>query len=230
MNELELTGRVRTHIIDVDDPGCALHRDTVQPFLDMRAAAAAQGIDLVPVSSFRDFEHQRRIWNEKYRGERKLYDRAGRVLDRRALSEAGLIDAILCWSAMPGASRHHWGSDIDVVDRSALPDLRAVKLLPIEFGPSGPFARLDAWLEKNMARFGFFRPYRRDRGGVSPEPWHLSHAPVAEAALRGLTESVLRRALEEAHVEGKAELLTRLTAISARYVTSVDAPEDERYA
>jgi LAS superfamily LD-carboxypeptidase LdcB len=230
MNELELTGRVRTHIVDIDDPGCALHRDTVQPFLDMRAAAAAQGIDLVPVSSFRDFEAQRRIWNEKYRGQRTLYDRAGRALDRNALSEIGLIDAILCWSAMPGASRHHWGTDIDVVDRSALPDLHAAKLLPIEFGPGGPFARLDAWLEENMARFGFFRPYRRDRGGVSPEPWHLSHAPVSEAALRGLTESVLRRALEGAQVEGKVGLLSRLTEISARYVTSVDAPEDTRYA
>lgn len=230
MNELELTGRARTHIVDIDDPGCALHRDTVQAFLDIRAAAAAQGIDLVPVSSFRDFEHQRRIWNEKYRGQRRLYDRSGRALDRSTLSESELIDAILCWSAMPGASRHHWGTEIDVVDRSAMPDLHMVKLLPLEFGPGGPFARLDAWLEENMARFGFFRPYRRDRGGVSPEPWHLSHAPVAAAALRGLTESVLRGALEGAHVEGKVELLRRLTEISARYVTSVDAPGDDRYA
>ena len=171
MNELELTGRVRTHIMDVDDPGCALHRDTVQPFLDMRAAAAAQGIDLVPVSSFRDFEHQRRIWNEKYRGERTLYDRAGRALDRRALSEIGLIDAILCWSAMPGASRHHWGSDIDVVDRGALPDLRAVKLLPIEFGPGGAIrasrcvARRRTW--RVSASFGLI--------AATAAACHLSH-------------------------------------------------------
>jgi LAS superfamily LD-carboxypeptidase LdcB len=230
MNEFELTGRARTHIVDVDDPGCALHRDTVQPFLDLRAAALTDGIDLVPVSSFRDFEHQRRIWNEKYRGQRRLYDRSGHALDRSTLDESGLIDAILWWSAMPGASRHHWGTELDVIDRGALPDPRSAKLLPIEFSPGGPFARLNAWLDENMQRFGFFRPYRTDRGGVSPEPWHLSHAPVAEGALRALSESVLRRALEDSEVDGKAELLRRLGEIAARYITSVDAPDAPRYA
>jgi LAS superfamily LD-carboxypeptidase LdcB len=230
MNELELTGRASTHVVQVEEPGCVLHRDTVEPFLAMRAAAVAEGIDLVPVSSFRDFEAQRRIWNAKYRGQRTLYDRAGRALEHSALGEAELIDAILCWSAMPGASRHHWGSDIDVIDRAVLPDPRGIKLLPIEYSPAGPFARLNAWLDSNMARFGFFRPYRTDRGGVSPEPWHLSHAPVASRALSALTESVLRRALEGAEVDGKEELLRRLAQISARYVTSVDAPEDIRYA
>ena len=230
MNERELTGRVNTHVVPVDEPGCILHRDTVEPFLEMRAAAASEGIDLIPVSSFRDFEAQRRIWNAKYRGQRTLYDRRGQPLEHSALNESELIDAILCWSAMPGASRHHWGSDIDVIDRAALPDLRALKLLPIEYSPAGPFARLNAWLDVNVARFGFFRPYRIDRGGVSPEPWHLSYAPVASDALRGVTEAVLRGALEEAEVDGKQELLRRLPEIGARYVTSVDAPEDIRYA
>ena len=43
MNALELTGRSRTHIVELDDPPCALHRDAVQPFLDLRSAAAAAG-------------------------------------------------------------------------------------------------------------------------------------------------------------------------------------------
>ena len=230
MNELELTGRERTHVVEVEEPGCILHRDTVEPFLKMRAAAAGEGIDLVPVSSFRDFEAQRRIWNAKYRGQRTLYDRHGQPLEYSSLNSSELIDAILCWSAMPGASRHHWGSDIDVIDRAALPDPRALKLLPIEYSPAGPFARLNAWLDANMGTFGFFRPYRTDRGGVSPEPWHLSYAAVASDALRGLTESVLRRALEASDVDGKEELLLRLPEIGARYVTSVDAPEGTRYA
>jgi len=230
MNELEITGRANTHVVQVDEPGCILHFATVEPFLEMREAAIEDGIDLVPVSSFRDFEAQKRIWNAKYRGERTLYDRSGRKLDHSSLDESGLIDAILCWSAMPGASRHHWGSDIDVIDRAVLPDPRAVKLLPIEYSPAGPFAKLNAWLDANMGRFGFFRPYRTDRGGVSPEPWHLSHAPVASNALQRLTEAVLRRALEAADVDGKQELLRRLPEIGARYVTSVDPPDDIRFA
>ena len=39
---------------------------------------------------------------------------------------ASECDAILLWSALPGASRHHWGTDFDVFDRAAVPpDYRA---------------------------------------------------------------------------------------------------------
>ncbi len=224
MNELELTGRARTHIVDVDDPRCALHRDAVRPFLDMRHAATAADIDLVPVSSFRDFDAQLRIWNEKYRGERTLYDRDGRPLAHAALSEPALVEALLWWSAVPGASRHHWGTEIDVIDRNALPQDQGLKLLPIEFGPAGPFSRLNTWLDEHMHEFGFFRPYRSDRGGVAPEPWHLSYAPVAVPALELMTVNVLRKSLEGREVDGKSELLNKLTEIHRRYVASVDAP------
>jgi LAS superfamily LD-carboxypeptidase LdcB len=223
MNALELTGRARTHIVELDEPPCALHRDAVQPFLDLRAAAAAAGFDLMPVSSFRDFESQLRIWNDKFRGARTLYDRQGRRLEYAALNERELLDAVLCWSAMPGASRHHWGTEIDVVDRNALPAGAGPKLLPIEFGPSGPFGRLNAWLDEHMHACGFFRPYTIDRGGVAPEPWHLSYAPVAQPALEQLTVDVLRSALEERDVAGKTELINRLSEIHRRYVASVDA-------
>jgi LAS superfamily LD-carboxypeptidase LdcB len=224
MNDLELTGRARTHIVELDDPHCALHREAVQPFLDMRSAAALAGFDLMPVSSFRDFDSQLRIWNEKYRGERVLYDRSGCRLDHATLDERGLVDAILCWSAMPGASRHHWGTEVDVVDRNVLPAGQGAKLLPTEYGPTGPFGPLNSWLDAHMRLYDFYRPYRNDRGGVAPEPWHLSYAPVAERALEELTVEVLRAALEERAVEGKRELLNRLGQIHRRYVASVDTP------
>src|SRR5262245_22144469 len=114
MNEHELTGRARTHIIELEQPRCALHFAVVASWLAMRDAAADAGIDLVPVSSFRDFERQVQIWNRKWHGERPLYDRAGRLLDHARLRESELVDAILCWSAVPGGSRHHWGTDLDV--------------------------------------------------------------------------------------------------------------------
>lgn len=224
MNELELTGRARTHIVEVDEPHCLLHRDAVQPFLAMRAAADVAGIDLVPVSSFRDFDAQLRIWNEKYRGERTLYDRDGRPLERSGLSEAALIEAILWWSAMPGASRHHWGTEIDVIDARALPAGQGAKLLPIEFSPAGPFARLHEWLSGHMHEFGFFRPYENDRGGVAPEPWHLSYGPVAAGALERMTVSVLKSALEDRELAGKTTVLSKLAEIHRRYLASVDSP------
>ena len=52
MNELELTGRTRTHIEQLEEPRVALHREVVEPFLALRAAAAKEGIDLTPSARF----------------------------------------------------------------------------------------------------------------------------------------------------------------------------------
>jgi LAS superfamily LD-carboxypeptidase LdcB len=223
-NCLELTGRSSTHVREVPEFGCTLHDEAAAQALAMRQAARAAGIELAVVSSFRDFDRQVALWNGKYSGERQLLDRDGRALDHARLSESALIDAILIWSALPGASRHHWGTDMDVIDRAAVaPDYRP-QLVPAEFAASGPFARLDAWLAANMAAFGFFRPYTTDRGGVQPEPWHLSFAPVAQPALAALTLPVLTAALAASAVRGRDAVLARLPEIYARYVTAIDPP------
>lgn len=224
MNEFELTGQARTHVVELSDPLCALHYEAVASFLAMRDAARADGIDLTPRSSFRDFNAQLGIWNRKWKGERVIYDRQGAPLDRSQLSDSEAIDAILCWSAIPGGSRHHWGSDVDVIDAAAVPPGYTVELLPVEYAPDGIFARLSQWLDVNMRRFGFYRPYRTDRGGVSPEPWHLSYAPISLPALESLSLSTLRRVLEASSIEGKAQVLARLPEIYTRFLLAVDSP------
>jgi len=117
----ELTGQARGHLQVVENPHCALHREVIAPYLALRAAAAVEGIDLVAFSGFRDFDRQLGIWNGKFRGERPLQDRSGRPVDALGLSAADWVAAILWWSALPGASRHHWGTDFDVMDARALP-------------------------------------------------------------------------------------------------------------
>jgi LAS superfamily LD-carboxypeptidase LdcB len=221
---LELTGRARSHVVLVAEPRAVLHPRTAAALRRLRRAALADGIDLAAASSFRDFDTQVRIWNEKWTGRRPLYDRRGRALEAARLKPAARVAAILAWSAPPGASRHHWGTDFDVYDRAALPRGRALELVPAEYGPDGPFARLTAWLDRHMARFGFYRPYATDRGGVQPEPWHLSHYPVAREASRRLRLATLRDAIAGGALEGKAALLAELPAIYARYVRSVDPP------
>jgi LAS superfamily LD-carboxypeptidase LdcB len=158
MNDLELTGRARSHVVQRDDLHAAIHHEALQPFLALKEAAARDGIDVEIVSAFRDFAAQARIWNAKFVGDRPLYDTDGNVRDHGSLTENELVDAILCWSAVPGASRHHWGSDIDVIDRAAMPEGYRVRLLPDESEPGGVFYELHRWLDANMARFGFFRP------------------------------------------------------------------------
>lgn len=224
----ELTGRSRGHLVAVEAPSCLLHAAVVEPFLAMRAAARQDGIVLEPASSFRDFDRQCLIWNEKYRGERALLDRQGRPLDAAALSPAERVEAILCWSALPGASRHHWGTDLDVYDLAALPAGERPRLVPEEYAPGGPFAALEVWLAANASRFGFYRPYgtpQRVAGvGVAPEPWHISYAPIASDCLQRLTPAVLRAALSAAALEGAEEIAVRLDAWHTRFVLGVDPP------
>lgn len=220
----QLTGRSRDHIADLADPRCSLHHAVVRPFQQLRAAANLAGIDLVPVSSFRDFGRQLAIWNGKHRGERELLAADGTPLAAGALDEEARVEAILHWSALPGASRHHWGTDMDVIDAAAVPPGYRPRLVAAEYAPDGVFARLDAWLTANAAAHGFFRPYATWRGGVQPEPWHLSHARVAGAALAAYSVDVLRDALAGADIDARAAVEGRLPAIVERYVRNVDAP------
>jgi LAS superfamily LD-carboxypeptidase LdcB len=219
---LELTGRSRWHIVDLADPPCSLHRAVVAPFRALRGAAAAAGIDLRPASSFRDFNRQLAIWNGKCRGERALLDAAGVPLVAASLDEDSLVTAILHWSALPGASRHHWGTDFDVIDAAASPPGYRPQFIAAEYAPGAVYGRLGAWLGVHAARFGFHRPYTLFRGGVQPEPWHLSHARVAGDAMRQFSVKVLRDALQGSGIAARAAVLARLPAIFERYVVNVD--------
>lgn len=224
LNELQLTGRDRGHVVTLEEPRCTLHAAAVGAFLAMRAAARQGGFDLAPLSSFREFDRQRAIWNAKYRGERRAVDRRGRPLDMAALAPGERVEAILLWSALPGASRHHWGTDVDVADGGVIAKGYEPRLETGEFRRGGPFAPLSAWLERHMHRFGFYRPYTRRGRGVQPEPWHLSFAPVSRQALPMMTVELLAGAIRGSGVDGEAEILARLPAILERYVRDVDAP------
>jgi LAS superfamily LD-carboxypeptidase LdcB len=224
LNGLQLTGRDRGHIVTLSEPRCMLHAAAVRPFLAMRDAAMRDGFDLAPVSSFRDFARQRLIWNSKYRGERPARDRRGRPVKMGALDPGARVETILLWSALPGASRHHWGSDIDVADGKVIAAGYEPRLEVEEYRRGGPFAALSAWLSANMRRFGFYRPYTQRGAGVQPEPWHISFAPIARPALQRMTVRLLAEAIAGNGVDGEAEILARLPSIRERYVLLVDTP------
>ncbi len=216
-------------MVEIGEPKGVVHSNIVKPLRALHAAAGRAGIDLALASTFRDFDTQVRIWNEKWTGVRVLNDRAGRTLEAARLTSARRVAAILAWSAPPGGSRHHWGTDFDVFDRAAVAPGYRLRLEPDEYAAGGPFAKLNAWLDANMARFGFYRPYRTDRGGVAPEPWHLSHAPTAREASKRLRLSTIRDAIAESAIEGKTALVRALPKIYVRYVRSVDpAPRLKR--
>jgi LAS superfamily LD-carboxypeptidase LdcB len=221
LSGLELTGRASTHVREVPGFSCPLHPAAATALQAMRSAAARAGIDLVPVSGFRDFARQLAIWNDKFSGARPLLDRAGQAQAAAGLNETERVAAILVWSALPGASRHHWGSDCDLIDRAARPAGTAVELLGKHYGADGCYARLSAWLGRHAHDYGFFLPYDLDRGGVQPEPWHWSYAPLALAAQAALHPELLRAALADGKLLGWETVNRELPRIYARYVSAV---------
>ena len=230
MDALILTGRTELHLCDAaraEALGAFMHRDVVEPFLALREAGREHGFELAVDSGFRGFDRQLSIWNRKVRGELKVLDSDAVPLDITTLSERELVLAILRWSALPGASRHHWGTELDVFDATARPDGYTVELIPDEVNPGGMFGPLHEWLDERMAdgsAFGFFRPYDQDRGGVAPERWHLSCAPVAALFEDGLTPDVLRATVEGADLGLKTVVLTMLEEIYERFVINVGRP------
>ncbi len=222
-----LTGRSEAHLCSSAEAarlGARMHREVVEPFLRLRVAAGVAGFDLRVLSGFRSFGRQLAIWNGKAAGERPVLDERGRPIDLAGLSERELALAILRWSALPGASRHHWGTDLDVYDEAARPEGYEVELLPEEVEPGGMFGPLHAWLDERIAAGeaeGFARPYDEDRGGVAPERWHLSFAPLAGPWIRRMTADALRPVLAEADMGLKAAVLSDLDEIVDRFVTNV---------
>ncbi len=211
-------------MVEVPEANGWLHRHAAGPFLALRRAAAAGGLELRVASSFRDFERQRGIWNAKFFGERPVLDRRGQVVDVMALDERRRVLALLVWSALPGASRHHWGTDVDVVEGKAVIAGHRPRLIPSEYRRGGAFYPLTCWLDQNMRRFGFFRPYQQAGQGVQPEPWHLSFAPVARLALKALTPELLVSTIKGRGVEGEAAILELMPQIHQRYVCGISMP------
>jgi LAS superfamily LD-carboxypeptidase LdcB len=226
LNELELTGRARTHVVQMNEPRFAAHPHVVDAFLAMRREALLVGIDLSPYSSFRDFDAQLSIWNDKFSGKRPLYDADGKALDFATLSEREIVRHILHWSALPGASRHHWGTEIDVVDAAAMRDGYRAQLLPEEFREGGVFFSMHQWLDANIARFGFFRPYARYLGGVFPEPWHLSYAPISTQLIELISPQLLADTITSSDILGKAIALEMIQSIYENQVMKISLPEE----
>jgi LAS superfamily LD-carboxypeptidase LdcB len=183
-----LTGR-DDNFIDHDSLERPVHRDLVAAWRALAKDARSAGFDLAIASGYRDYQRQLAIWNAKASGARPVLDSAGIPMPLLELDEWSRVQAIMRWSALPGASRHHWGTDIDIYDRAAVPDDYRVLLVPEEVAASGPFGPLHSWLDERIASgasYDFFRPYAQDRGGIAPERWHLSYAPTAARYQRQL--------------------------------------------
>ena len=197
-----------------------LHSGAAEAFALLKEQAAAADIDLRIASGFRNFDRQLSIWNRKAAGQLNVLGSDGQVLDLAQLTEPERVFAILRWSALPGASRHHWGTDMDVYDGRDLPADYRLQLTTAE--AYSQFGRLHAWLDTRMAQegsaCGFIRPYQQDRGGIAPEPWHLSYAPLAEAFQQVFSLQQLAAILAATDIALKEAILANLDEIHRRFI------------
>jgi LAS superfamily LD-carboxypeptidase LdcB len=230
LNNSILLGRDPQLLVDEPSLNCSLQAEVMTELLRLHAAAARAGFALRVASSYRSFERQLLIWNNKAAGVRPVLDDRGLPLDISRLGERDLVYAILRWSALPGASRHHWGTDLDVYDASRMPANYQVQLTQAETQGDGPFAEFHRWLTEELTaqHFLFYRPYVEDRGGIAPEPWHLSYAPLASLYSRALTVDILRQQLEQTDILLRSVILDNLDDIYRRFVR-VDADFPQAY-
>lgn len=220
-----LLGLDERKLVEMPSLSCRVHQGLVEPLAFLQQRAASAGFILKVASSYRGFERQLLIWNNKARGLRPVLNDAGVAIDINLLSERDKVFAILRWSALPGASRHHWGTDIDVYDGSRIDDTYQLQLTVEETQGDGPFAEFHRWLSdelvlgsSNFYRPDFYRPYAQDRGGIAPEPWHLSYAPLAKTFAQQLTVQLLRQQLEQTDLEFKQTVLAHLDEIYQRFI------------
>ena len=197
-----------------------VHAAMLVKFKALVTSALNEGIEIKIASGYRSFERQLTIWNNKFSGKSPIKDINGNTVNISALTNSEIIEAILLFSALPGASRHHWGCDIDVYAPNLLAG-NTLQLEPWEYEAKGPMAKLSDWLSDNANQFSFYFPYDQYRGGVAAEPWHLSYIPLAKQYQSAFTIKELEMKLTTTNIEGKADILENLPAIVERYITNV---------
>jgi LAS superfamily LD-carboxypeptidase LdcB len=219
----ELTGQVYSHLTQLSD-NIYVHKQVVSAFKGLQLAAQKDGFNLQIASGFRSFERQQLIWNNKFSGKIRILNKEGHPLAIEKLSEIEKLFAILHWSALPGTSRHHWGTDFDIFDPNCLPVDKKLQLTVSEYSESGYFFELTQWLSENMKSFGFYRPYQKYNGGVAIEPWHISYFPIAQRAIEKLDLPTIEGAILHNNVLAKALICEQLPVIYEQFIRNIGTP------
>lgn len=226
MNIDLLLGKTTEHLVTLEGTKHSIHKQMLADYLKLQSAAKKEDINLQIVSAFRDYERQLKIWNAKARGERPLLDAQEKPLEFSTLTPQQIVEAILRYSALPGCSRHHWGTDIDVFDANTQ-QAEDVKLLASECENGGPATRLHEWLDERMKTnqaFGFFRPYKTERDGIAPERWHISYYPLSRRMVDEYTFRVFKRSIEDSSIVLKDVILGQADDIYHRFILNFDLP------
>ena len=144
-------------------PGMYLRTEVLEAFLVLEKNARDEGVELKVISATRSFNHQKRIWDGKWVSAKYM-----------GWGEIEKAKDILTYSSMPGTSRHHWGTDLDM------------NSLENEYFNSAEGSKVYDFLERCGNELGFAQVYTNKshgRTGYEDEKWHWSYMPVSSAML-----------------------------------------------
>ncbi|TMM44778.1 M15 family metallopeptidase [Colwellia ponticola] len=220
INSGQLLGQTEEHLCYLSER-VAIHQHMKADFTAMVDAAKTENIELTIASGFRSFDRQLLLWNNKFSGKTPIKNSNGEIIEPKHLSPLELVHSILLYSALPGASRHHWGCDIDVYAPNILPKNYQLQLEPWEYHEQGPLALLSTWLKQHAHHFGFYFPYAIFQGGVAKEPWHLSYLPLAKQYQQAFDIDSLAQALKNSDILGKQVIIENIADIAKRYINNV---------
>ena len=187
-NAMELLGKANPEFYNEKIP---MIKEAGEAFVNMQKEALKEGIKIEIVSGFRSYNRQKQIWNRKFRFNKM-----------NGLSPKQNILKIIEYSTLPGTSRHHWGTDIDIIDGNKI--VSGDLLLEENFHGDGPYVKLRKWMDINAKRFGFYRAYDKNskRKGFKYEPWHYSYAPIAIPMLKAYLKLKIRDKIIQKDLEG----------------------------
>ena len=144
--------------------GYYLREEAFDAFKQMHAAARKDNVNLIIRSATRNFDYQKWIWNRKWKEKSKSIPNQKRR-----------VKNILKYNSMPGTSRHHWGTEVD---------LNSFNNGWFTYGKG---LKLFKWMNNNAHKYGFHRPYtiKNDQRstGYKEEKWHWSYTPLSKLML-----------------------------------------------
>ena len=190
-----LQGKTTKHLVG---DTVLLEKETFKAFEKMRNAAMRDGIKIKIISGHRDFERQTLIWNSKFIKFTKEFK----------LKPDEAINEIIRFSTIPGTSRHHWGTEIDIIDEDFKNENNP--LISEKYESGGIFYKLKKWMDLNSEKFGFYLTYTNDeeRKGFEYEPWHYSYKPISKNLLEDLKKNNISKLISDLEIMGK-EYLTK---------------------
>lgn len=189
--------------------GAYLRKETYEAFIRMNNAARKEGVELVIISATRNFDSQKRIWENKWNG--KVQVEGKDLTTVTDLKERARL--ILLYSSMPATSRHHWGTDMDL------------NALENSFFDSGEGLKIYTWLKAHAAEYGFCQPYTSKttgRTGYEEERWHWSYLPLSGALLAEYGKQITYKDITGFAGDSVAKKLSVIT----NYVQGVGCPKE----